>query len=179
MRSRTGSAILLCLALSTIAVIVGYAFLRAATRQEMSGRTEMMIALARDAAQSGLTHATEQILTDYTAGSLAIADASGAITVTPPPTFLDGPYRAPFVSFTKPNILADTQTGNPIEDDDVQEENHLLMPLIRKTGGYDGFTGWHSDLGCNIYDGRGRYIEVNYYNVARPSPAAAGSSVAR
>jgi len=171
--SRSGSAILFCLALCTIAVMVGYGFLRAAARQNISGKSEMMIALAQSAAQSGLAHATEQILVDYTTTSLPIADSTGLVDVGPRPTFLDGPYRAPFVSFTNPNILAGSQVGDPAEADDVPEENHLLTPFQkRREDGYAG-SGWHNSMGCQIYDGRGRYIEVAYHNVTRPSPIAA------
>jgi len=170
MSTRTGSAILLCLGLSTIAVLVAYAFLRAATRDDSAGRISMMMALARDAAQSGQAHATEQILADYLAGTLEIVDQSGPRNHVSPPTFLDGPWRAPFVSFGKPNRLAGTQTGDPSEADDVQEENNLIMPFHRKSSS-DG-PGWHG-LGCETWDGRGRYVEVNWRNATRPTQTVA------
>ncbi len=175
--ARSGSAILLCLALAAFAAMVGYAFLRGATRQEMSGKSELMVALAQDAAQSGLAHATEQILLDYNAPSLDLATGSGAETMAPAPMHLDGPYRAPFVSFVNPNKLS---YAGVIEGDDVSEENHLMATLIRKTEFKYGT--WHQlvDLstgktqgGCMISDARGRYIEVNYHNSTRPSPSAA------
>lgn len=173
--ARSGSAILLCLALAAFAAMVGYAFLRGAARQEMSGKSELLVALAQDAAQSGLAHATEQILLDYNARSLDLAAGSGAVTLTPAPMHLDGPYRAPFVSFVNPNRLA---YAGVIESDDVSEENHQMATLIRK--GEFSYAWWHdfqggylNQGGGMIADARGRYIEVNYHNSTRPSPVAA------
>lgn len=164
MRARTGSAFLLCLALSAFAVMVGYAFLRGMVRNEMSGRNEQLIALAKDAAQSGLAHATEQILLDYNAGALQIGTSTGLGMITSAPTHLDGPYRAPFVSLIAPNRLR-----GAVESDDVAQENHLLANLMMK--GELLYPSWH-DAGCMIYDARGRYIEVNYHNTTRPAPMA-------
>ena len=178
--TRSGSAILFCLALATIAVMVGFAFLRAATRQAMSGKSEMLTALARDAAQSGLSHATEQILTDYNAPSLEVVDYTGKFTKAAAPTFLDGPYRAPFVSFNNPNVLEYTQREVIAGDDDASEENHLLTANMTKRE--VSYNWWHyydgsargpagENGGCQIYDARGRYIEVGYYNFSRPDPS--------
>lgn len=173
---RSGSAILLCMALATMAVMVGYAFLRAATRQTMSGKSELLIALAREAAQSGLSHATEQILTDYNAPSLDIASGTGKIPYPAAPTFLDGPFRAPFVSLRSPGRILYTMGGNAPTDDDASESNHLLLPIMRKSE--QGYSWWQEfdtrgvNGGNSIYDARGRYIEVNYHNVTRPDPTA-------
>lgn len=173
--ARQGSAFLLCLALAAFAAMVGYAFLRSAARQTMSGKSELLIALAQDAAQSGLAHATEQILLDYNSRSLELATGSGAVTVSPVPMHLDGPYRAPFVSLQSPNRLA---YANVVEGDDVGEENHLMKHSIRK--GEFSYAWWHdwqggyqNQGGGMIYDARGRFIELNYYNITRPSPVAA------
>lgn len=168
---RSGSALLLSLGLAAIAAMVGFAFLRSTSRLVMSGPSEVLVGLARDAALSGVAHAGEQILLDYNAVSLPVATCGGAATVSAAPTFLDGPYRAPFVSFDKPNRLRSTQDGRPLVGDDVPEENHLLLPFIRKSK--DSVTSWHATLGMMVYDGRGRYIEVGYANVSRPSPAVA------
>lgn len=174
MPNRRGSAFLLCLALAAFAAMVGYAFLRAATRQEMSGKSELLRALARDAAASGLAHASEQILADYNARTLEVATGSGPATVTTAPTFLDGPYRAPFVSLTAPNRLAYITSGK----DDVNPRNHVMSPLMLQ--GELVFHWWHdyqdgyaNHSGATIYDSRGRFIEANYHNITRPSPAAA------
>jgi hypothetical protein len=171
---RSASALLLCLGIATIAAMIGIAFLRTTSRLAMSGPNEVMIALARDAALSGVAHATEQILADYNAPDLLVADNGGAQTVANAPTFLDGPYRAPFVSLLSPNTLLYTQDCKPIGADDAPEENSLLLPFVRKRGeGNNAHDGWHSQLGAMIYDGRGRYIEVGYHNSDRPAPTAA------
>ena len=91
---RSGSAILLCLALAAIAVMIGFAFLRVISRQDVSGTSEMLDGLARDAARSGLAHATEQIMADYNGTSLKLAVGSaGAVPtstmISPVPTHLD------------------------------------------------------------------------------------------
>lgn len=175
MTTRSGSAFLLCLALAAFAAMVGYAFLRGAARQEMSGKSEMLRALARDAASSGLAHAFEQILIDYNAPSLAVATATGPVNIASAPTFLDGPYRAPFVSTSAPNRIAYIKSSK----DDVMPRNHVMSVLMQQ--GELSFHWWHDtqdgDLnrhsGCTIYDSRGRYVEVNYHNVTRPSPVDA------
>lgn len=165
MTTRSASAFLLCLALAAFAAMVGYAFLRTASRQDMSGRSEMLRALARDASSSGLAHAFEQILADYNARNLEVATGNGPVTVSTAPNFLDGPYRAPFVSLSAPNRMSNI----PISKDDVDPVNHVLSPLMMPADGYS----WYDvdNGGAMIYDARGRYIEVNYHNVTRPSPS--------
>jgi hypothetical protein len=170
--TRAGSALLLCLALSAFAVMVGYAFLRAAARQEMSGKSEVLIGLARDAARSGAAHAIQQILIDYNAPSLDLATGAGTVTLTPAPTFLDGPFTRPFVSSVSPYRL--NSWGVSQSADDVDTENCLLYTLFRKEDEMGGY--WHDSVtgnqsGCMIYDARGRWVEVNYHNSARPSPS--------
>ncbi len=185
--NRAGTALLLCLALATFAVMVAFAFLRSASRYAMSGRSELATALAREAAQSGLTHATEQILADYNCASLDIGSANGKATITSPPTFLDGPFRAPFVSLSHPNKLLSTENYTTELHDDVPEENHMLCPHMAPGDAtynwwHDSQSGYentsHFEGGCLIYDARGRYYEANYYdfNTSRSAPTAANPS---
>lgn len=157
--------------------MVGYAFLKSASKHVMAGRSDLYIAMARTAAQSGLTHAVEQILADYNQASLDVATGSGVQTVTDPPTFLDGPYRAPFTSLSKPNVLNYTQQ-DALDWDDVQSESPLVQAYATPIDQY--YVRWHEYMasykcpsGMAIYDGRGRYIEANRYNSQRQDPGAA------
>lgn len=184
--SRSASALLLCLALSAFAIMIGYAFLRSATRQAMAGREETLVVLAQQAARSGLAHAMEQVMEEYQgapgaapvtvhgrqARSLSLATGSNAevkVAATLTPTFLDGPWRAPFTAISNP------QSYNSSGWDDTQAWNHLWLPLVPS-----GSTKWHcfdpvypSPSGTMIADGRGRFVEVEYHNLTRPSPAVA------
>jgi len=163
--TQAGTAILLCLGLAAIAVTLGAVFLRSLMRQSMSGRTEQLIALSREAAQSGLAHAVEQIMADHLAANLTVATTGGSFASTAP-TFLDGPWRAPFVSLSLPGAIwgypqggwKRAQFGRAAEADDVAEENPLCGAA--KTAGMD------------VYDGRGRFYEVGWYNTTRPAPTA-------
>jgi len=181
---RSGSAILLCLALAAIAVMIGFAFLRIVSRQDISGTSEMLDGLARDAARSGLAHATEQIMADYNATSLPMAIGSGAsavptsAVVAPIPTHLDGPYRAPFASLALPGRLLTVYNMSPSTNgtDDAQQENNVLMPFIKKDSDGAGARiaeAWYCDRALMIYDGRGRYYEPGYHDITRPNPAVA------
>jgi hypothetical protein len=183
MHARSASVILLCLGLATIAVLIGFAFLRVMTRMNMTGSSETVHGLARSAALSGLAHASEQILIDYNNdslyGSLPLACTAGGIPTMGVPTHLDGPYRAPFVeagtpAITYPNQVQSTENTTLSQVfDDVPEENHLLLPMIDEMyETYVGTGGWHAQFGAMIYDGRGRYVEPGYLNVTRPNPAA-------
>ena len=180
-RTTSGSAFLLCLALAAFAAMIGYAFLRGASRQDMAGTSAQLRALARDAAESGLAYTTERILADYNARSLDVASgASGALataTAIPAPTHLDGPFRAAFVSSIRPYVLRNASTH---DSDDVSEDNPLQATTLLKanilTPGWYGATDLDSRVRSSsseqTYDGRGRFIEVNYHNATRPSPVA-------
>lgn len=185
---RMGSALLLCLALSAFAILIGFAFMRSATRQAMAGREEAMVILAQEAARSGLAHAMEQVLEEYngavsaapiavggvSARSLSLSGVSDAeVKVAAPlaPTFLDGPWRRPFTPMSSTGQWDGENSGA----DDTHQWNHVLLPLVP---GAD--YKWHttdsvypSGSGASISNGRGRYIEVEYHNITRPSPATA------
>lgn len=185
---RSGSALLLCLALAAFAIMVGFAFLRSATREAMSGREETLAVLAQQAARSALAHAMEQVLEEYhgaigaapvsvngvPARGLSLSVANNAeVRVAAPltPTFLDGPWRAPFTTMSSTGQW-DGEAAGP---DDTHQWNHVLLPLVPNAN-----YKWHSTdavypsgSGASIANGRGRYIEVEYHNLTRPSPAVA------
>ncbi len=181
--ARSGSALLLCLALAAFAVMVGYAFLRSAARKQMTGRSEQFNTLAYVAAQSALAHATEQILKDYNATDLDIASRGALVSVPRAPQHLDGPYRAPFVGSRRQNRLSYADSSNALEGVEVSEYNHLAFTLqtidsqYRYAWWYDfhnSYDGLYSRAsGSQVYDSRGHLYEPNYHNVTRPSPAIA------
>jgi hypothetical protein len=175
---RIGSVIIYCIGLSAIIVMIGYGFLRSTMRDTTAGSSSQHVLLAQAAARAGVAEATEAIIADYVSTSLEVGSgAGGSVTIANPPTFLDGPYRAPFVSLLKPNQIANTDDNSADGMNDVRAESMTLAPMMRL---YDhnslGQTTmrylWHSN-GVVEYDGRGRYIEPNYHNVLRPSPAGA------
>lgn len=180
---RTGSAIIYCLGLSAIVVVIGYGFLRSTMRDTAAGSGSQHALLAQAAARAGVAAASEAILADYASTSLLVGsgNASGvtmaAPATAPPPTFLDGPYRAPFVSLTSPDRLQDVDSNSNDGFNDVRAENTVINPMTRlmdndNLGQTQGRYEWFN-AGIVLYDGRGRYIEPNYHNVTRPSPAAA------
>jgi hypothetical protein len=176
---RSGSAVIYCIVLASIIVIVGYGFLRSTMRDIAAGGGSHRVLLAEAAARAGVAEATEAILADYAATSLEVGSGTtGSVVVANPPTFLDGPYRAPFVSQFYPNRLANVDHNAAGEDNDVAGENPVVHPLLRwmdhdGAASYNSRFVWHSGHGMQIYDGRGRYIEPGYHNVSRPSPASA------
>jgi len=150
MSTRRGSIIIYCLALAALLVIVGYGFLRS-TRADIQAHGAInRHQLAQSTARMGVTQALEGILRDH-------ADPA-AITI------LDGRYRAPFVSFHRPNEIEGVDYNHPQTDDDASGEHQVTMPLLEWAGGSEGVNrfGWHSRDGAMVYDGRGRYVEPEF-----------------
>lgn len=177
--ARRGSFLLVCLALMSLMVILGFAMLRSIQLNEDASTATQRVALTEAAARTGLEHAVEQILADYAGASIEVrsdsasAAAGRGTTVLGAMQHLDGPYRAPFVQlrqqFEGPYTSL-AETNEPDADKDVRQENPLTHP-------YTGWA-WHQDRqnfavyeGLSHYDGRGRYHEPGFANATRPSPA--------
>ena len=180
---RTGSAIIYCLGLSAIVVVIGYGFLRSTMRDSVAGSGSQHALLAQAAARAGVAAASEAILADYASASLVVGsgNASSVTVAVPghpaPPTFLDGPFRAPFISLTSPDRVQDVDNNSLDGMNDVRAENTVINPMTRlmdndNLGRTQGRYEWFN-AGIVLYDGRGRFIEPNYHNVTRPTPAAA------
>lgn len=177
MQSRTsaGSIILYCLGMAAIVVVIGVGFLRSVMRDTVAGTSSQHLLLAQSAAKAGSTEAIAAIIADYQSTSLELGvGAGGSATLFSPPTFLDGPYRAPFVSLTKPDRLRNVDDNSAVGMNDVRSENMLIAPMTRmmdhNSGGQTAMRYlWHTN-GLVMYDGRGRYIEPGYGNTVRPSP---------
>lgn len=190
MRSRHGSMIIYCLGLATVLVVIAFGFLRAARSDLTAGDASTRIELAESAARMGLAHAVEQIVRDQATTTIAVATASGTVTATPAPTFLDGPYRSPFVSLTRPNEIVNVDHNQPAsgsvaaEPDDVRAEDPVVLPLLRTGDSGDGWFTWFRPYndgeykGNAEYDGRGRYLEPEFTNTTRPDPGVDARPVA-
>lgn len=185
---RRGSMVIYCLALVALMVVVGAAFLRASRADVAAHDASTQQQLAMSAARGGCAQAIEQILRDAALAALPMATGAGTVNVSPVPTFLDGPYRAPFVSLTRPNEIVGVDHNQPAtagmanEADDVRAENPVVLPLLRYTEANDGLFSWHRPFsggykGNHIYDGRGRFIEPEFHGTARPDPSLDPSPV--
>jgi hypothetical protein len=165
---RSASIILYCLGMSAIVVVLGFGFLRSTMRDLGAGAAAEQRLLAESAARAGVTEATEAILADYLAASLDVG--TGAGTTAPlanPPTFLDGPYRASFVSANRPDRVRYVDDNGAASLDNVPAEAMTLNPMMRlmdhNSGGQTTMRWfWHTS-GNVLYDGRGRYVEPNYH----------------
>lgn len=168
MTTRTGSVIIYFVGLAAIIVIMAYAFLRSVATDVSAGDSSDKMALAQSAARQGLHHAIEAIVRDVQAATLEVGSGSGStVTINQAPTFIDGPYRAPFVSTRAPYQVHNVDYYGSDADIDVTNEHLVLHPLF-KPGSADYYK-WFG-MGLSIYDGRGRYIEPNFHNVDRPIP---------
>jgi hypothetical protein len=174
MTSRSGSFLVVCLSMMALMIILAFAILADIREQNDTSTGNQRYLLARAAARAGLDHAVEQILTDYNQTTMDVRTYS-ANAATPPSvsvpafTFLDGAYRAPFVSINYPNTTTTWLDSNiSSSDDDVRFEDYTLRPM--GWWWYETPNWW----GQQMYDGRGRYYEPGYYNLA---PLSAGSTV--
>ncbi len=163
MNTRSGSFLIVCLSLMGLMIILTFAVLHDLRTQVDTSTGNQRYLLAEGAARSGLDHALEQIVLDYNQTTMTVRSAAGPVTL-PAFTYLDGPYRAPFVSINNPNSMVTWLEGNsPTDDDDVRFEDWVMRP----------WQWWWSEngwFGNQLYDGRGRYYEPGYYNL-NPSPA--------
>lgn len=181
--ARRGTFILVCLALTTLAVALGFALLRNVGLQRDASQTIRHTLLAQNAAREGLAHATEQILVDASMENIEIGTGGGTRSVRAM-TFLDGPYRAPFISIRAPNNNSPGSDMNQADiDKDVRHEHMLIFPWLYFSVGDPGGMReqWYPFDQPQVYDGRGRYIEPGYYNTTRvpsgPSPVATTSFI--
>ena len=148
--ARTGTVLLLVLAIVTTLLVLAYGFVRTVQLQGTANDSANRALLARAAALDGTNHAIEQILRDYT---------------TQPFTRFDSPSRAAFVAhdypyyfgdpFTVDNSVANGWSG--INRDDLPGENNLLQII----GKGDGEAMWYGMLTNEL---RGRFHELEFGN---------------
>jgi hypothetical protein len=170
-RPDEGTVLLLCLAIVITLTVLTYGFLRVTQLGYGAGDSMNRQLLAKEATLTGANHAYEQIMRDY---------------VNEPITRLDGPAQAPFVSLNQPYAI-DTRANTPyieqtlpgypttIGYNDGAFERLTYGPIFQEywtayTGDSLPFEG-----GLATYDGRGRYYEPNFYNLAATAPAIAAA----
>lgn len=148
--NRRGSVVLLCLAVVTALLLIAFAYVRVAALQHETNASENRMLLARQAALMGRDHAIEQILRDFVNGPFnRMDDSAHAAFVS-----LDRPYESDYATDTavQPQFL---------NVDNVPAENNLVQSF----GG--PYNDWNSLANQqHIYDGRGRYYEPGFYNLA-------------
>jgi hypothetical protein len=191
-RSEEGYALILAIILATVAILIGTGFMRWIRHDTLSANSSRKQLLAQSAARAGLADATEAILADYLSGynttpltinkpggapftwslNAAAYDpriSTGAAPLPPMPTFLDGPWRTPFVSTWMPNGY-DSDDNDPAHDNDARAENAVIGPL---EGWYSSnfLTSTWTGNGCLVWDGRGHYNEYNFRNLSYTPPA--------
>lgn len=147
--SRSGSILLLCLAIVTALMMVAFAFVRASSLQHETSQSEARHMLAREAAKAGLRHAMEDIIADHVQG---------------PITRIEGPIHQ-FIALHRPyETDYDTERSLPggpimVNVNDIPAENDMTVSM----GG--GPYGWNSLANQqHFYDGRGRFYEPEYQN---------------
>jgi len=158
MKRNRGSFLIICMSLMVLMVVLALAALHEIRLQVQTSTGNERYLLAQAAAQAGLNHAVEDILTDYNQTNMTLRSTSSPPTVLMPAvTYLDGQYRAPFVAIYSPNNPGTDYTPGQV-DDDVRTEDNVLAPMSWWWFEYN--TWWNTGM----YDGKGRYYEPNYYN---------------
>lgn len=154
-----GSVLILCLAVVSALLLIAFAYVRIAALSHETSSSENRMLLAREAAKIGRDHAIEQILRDYVNGPFSRVD--------------DGSHAA-FVSHDRP-YESDYSTDSAVTPqmlnvDSVPAENNLVQSF----GG--PYNDWNSLANQqHSYDGRGRYYEPGFYNLAVPGFTAAAT----
>jgi hypothetical protein len=168
-RARSGTVLLLCLAIVITLTVLVYGFLRVAQLGYGAGDSVNRQLLAKEATLMGTNHAYEQIVRDY---------------VTQPFARQDGPAIAPFIS-EQVAYAIDGAQGQPSIDhmspgyptrigwNDGAVERLAYEPVeCEWWNGYQGpYLGF--EAGDITYDGRGRYYEPNCYFLAATGAATA------
>jgi hypothetical protein len=173
MRTRRGSFLLVCLAVMSLTVILGFSLLRNIQAQSTASTANQRVLLAQSAARAGLEHATEQILRDYASPTVDVVSDAGNLpggrVELPARSFLHGPFRAPFLALDAPD-QSDFDYNRPDADKDVRAEHHLARPWI----GLWQVDYHYASEGTSHITGRAREYEPGFYNVtAGPDGAIA------
>jgi hypothetical protein len=171
---RCGSILLFCMAVLATTAILAFTMVRALGGQRNANQDAGMMLLARGAALSGAQHAFNQILQEH---------------ISEPFSRIDGPARGPFVPHFMPyslNGLIDNPSedadgdgtldsgedlnGNGVLDpppvalgaDDVPQSYHVMAPLFAYW--WAGWNWSNNHIHSYMWDGRGRYYDVNVWS---------------
>ena len=186
MSTRRSSFLIICLTLMSLMVILTFAALHDMRQQIDTSTGNQRYLLAQAAARTGLDHAVEQILTDYSqTTSPWFATYSGA-TPSPPTVRLscrpspssDGRYRAPFTAINYRRTATSTVAGHqyqPLYDNDVARRGlHLAADGLVVVLGRSSADWWNWSGYLMRTTARSRYYEPGYYNTS--TPLSAGST---
>jgi hypothetical protein len=165
--SRRGSILLFCLALVSALAVLAYGFVRVAQLSRASGDSSNMHLLAREAAMTGTQHAIEQIVRDFVNEPVSAMD-SPAIRVFAPHDF---PWGQSNSMATDELSVANTTGG-------ARGVNRSDMPAL---DAFDKTQQSFSNGSANermikegymATNGRGRFYEPEFYNLAPIAPTA-------
>ena len=167
--SRRGTFLLMCMALVATLTVLAFAFLRTVQQIHTSGDSNTRNLLAREAALEGFHHAAEDLMRAYV--------SDGGNPVGPGFSRMETQGIAPFLSINQPYTAglqgAMGATSAYLDFDDVAPEHHMWDPMT--TGWWCGYDGagdaWRSSATNN--DGRGRYYEPSFYDLALTNSATA------
>jgi len=172
--SRRGTFLLICMALVATLTVLAFAFLRTVQSAHTSGDAITRNMLAREAAVEGFHHAAENLMRDY------ISDPANP--VSPGFTRLDDQGIAPFtcINGAYSGGYSGTQgaTSASLDYDDVAPEHHLYDPMCAFW-----WEGWDPAAvafgsGATTNDGRGRYYEPSFYNLASTAASPTAPTIA-
>jgi hypothetical protein len=154
-RARSGSILLLVLAIVITLTLLAYSFLRVVQIHAEDSNSVQKQMLSREAARDGTDHAIEQILLDF--GNTD--PAAGPVFTT-----MDGQGHAAFVPHRGPyNSGAEQAPPSQIGWDDTAQEHTIDEAMLNDWwGGYAGSNGF--GWGNGMSDGRGRYYEPEFEN---------------
>lgn len=162
MQARRGSILLFCIALVGALTVLAYGFVRIAQLGASTGDTSNLHLLARQAAQTGLHHAVEQLVRDYQREPLTRMDSPGvAMWVSH-----DNPYMTGFM-YDDASIAGGSQKLNT---DNIPGENTLDNVISNSSSNY--VFG-----GPSAFYPLSRFYEPEFYNL--PSAPAGFSTTAQ
>ena len=148
--SRRGTFLLMCMTLVATLTVLAFAFMRSVQSVHASGDATTRDLLSREAAVEGFHHASENLMRAY------VSDPVNPIG--PGFTRMDDQGLAPFTcingAYAGGNSGTLGATSGSIDYDDVAPEHHI----------WNSVSAW----GCadTNNDGRGRYYEPSFYNLA-------------
>ena len=157
--SRRGTVLLLCIVIVVVITALAAGFVNVTRLHRITGADSAKYLLAREAALMGRNHAIEQIVRGYTEESL---------------TRLDGPAFAPFQSLVRPYQLDDLDVPvSQLDRDDRTATDPNFTDVMCYWGGGDFKNNAYPEAWTTA-DGRGRYIEPEFYNLAHDFLTPAG-----
>jgi hypothetical protein len=165
MRISRGSVLLFAIAIVATLSVLAYGFVRVTQLQHAAGMSANLHLLAREAAITGVNHAIEQLVRDYTTESFVRMDSPGIRAFSP--------HDFPYTSSNDPpgQDVSSTTGGTPmINVNDMPATDSLVYHLWTTSG--NGHLAYRN--GYMGETGRGRFYEPEFYNL--PAAGAYGGN---